>query len=447
MKSTRPKVLHTLNGESMVERVLRNARHVSPESVTLVVGHQAERVQQHLSARRDVRFVVQDPQLGTAHALLQTAGVLEGARGSVIVLSGDVPLLRGDTLLRLIAAHCGAGAAATVITATVEKPFGYGRIVRENGDIVRIVEERDATPEQRLIREINSGIYAFELSPLFDALRGIASRNDQGEYYLTDLVDIYRRQGRTVETVMIEDAREIRGVNSRAELAEVSRIVRLQKNEDLMASGVTLIDPAATYIDASVEIGPDTIIHPGVVLAGQTKIGSGCEVHSHVTLSGAQVADDVTINSFCVIASARIERGAVIGPFAHLRPDSVIGENAKVGNFVELKKTTLGPGSKANHLSYLGDATIGTGVNVGAGTITCNYDGQHKHPTVIEDGAFIGSDSQLIAPVRVGRGAYVAAGSSITADVPPGALGIARERQTVVEGWADKRRQASSGKD
>jgi bifunctional UDP-N-acetylglucosamine pyrophosphorylase/glucosamine-1-phosphate N-acetyltransferase len=362
------------------------------------------------------------------------------------LLSGDVPLLSTSTLQRLVAAHCGAAAAATVVTATVERPFGYGRIVRVDGEVARIVEERDASPTERQIREINSGIYAFDMCPLFESLSGIASQNAQGEYYLTDLIAIYRRRKLVVKSFVVGDPQEVRGINSRTELAEVSKLVRQQKNEELMAAGVTLVDPAATYIDPDVEIGADTVIHPGVIIEGRTRIGAACEIHSHVTITDCEIGDNVTIKSFSLMTSSRIDAGASIGPFAHLRPETLVGEGAKIGNFVELKKTTLGAHSKANHLSYLGNATIGTNVNVGAGTITCNYDGEHKHETVIEDGAFIGSDSQLIAPVRVGKGAYVAAGSSITQDVPAGALGIARGRQAVVDGWVERRKQSAAGK-
>jgi bifunctional UDP-N-acetylglucosamine pyrophosphorylase/glucosamine-1-phosphate N-acetyltransferase len=357
-----------------------------------------------------------------------------------VMLSGDVPLFSAASLKRLIETHAKAKAAATVVTAIVERPYGYGRIVRTRGRIARIVEERDASPTQRAIKEINSGIYAFDLAPLFDALRGVASQNAQGEYYLTDLVAIYRRRKLKVETLVLEDPREIRGINSRSELAEVSRIVRQTKNEELMAAGVTIVDPANTYIEDDVEVGPDTVIHPGVVLERQTKIGSACEIHANVRISDSVLGDRVTVNNFCLIVGARVADGVSVGPFAHLRPETQVGEGAKIGNFVELKKTSMGPGSKANHLAYLGDATIGANVNVGAGTITCNYDGEKKHQTVIEDGAFIGSDTQLIAPVRIGKGAYVGAGSSITQDVPPGALGIARGRQTNVEGWVERKK-------
>jgi bifunctional UDP-N-acetylglucosamine pyrophosphorylase/glucosamine-1-phosphate N-acetyltransferase len=315
-----------------------------------------------------------------------------------------------------------------------------------DGEVARIVEERDASPGERQIREINSGIYAFDMAPLFEALAGVASRNAQGEYYLTDLIAIYRRRKLVVKSFGVDDPQEVRGINSRTELAEVSKVVRQQKNEELMAAGVTLVDPAATYIDPDVEIGADTVIHPGVIIEGRTRIGAACEIHAHVTITDCEIGDNVTIKSFSLMTSSRIDAGASIGPFAHLRPETLVGEGAKIGNFVELKKTTFGAHSKANHLSYLGNATIGSHVNVGAGTITCNYDGEHKHETVIEDGAFIGSDSQLIAPVRVGKGAYVAAGSSITQDVPAGALGIARGRQAVVDGWVERRKRSSSGK-
>ena len=425
----------------MIEHVLRASDALAPATTTVVVGHQANIVQQRLlEGRRDAQCVLQSPQLGTAHALQQAEGVLGGRQGTVVLLSGDVPLLTGATLRGLVETHVNAGAAATVVTAVVERPYGYGRIIRSRGRIARIVEERDASPAQRLVHEINSGIYAFDAAPLFEALRGVAAGNAQGEYYLTDVIAIYRRRKLPVETLIVSDPREVRGVNSRSELAEVSAIMRQKKNEELMAAGVTIVDPASTYIDSDVLIGPDTVIHPGVVIQGQTKIGSACEIQAYVRITDCELADKVTILNFCVIVGARVAEGAAIGPFAHLRLATDVGPGAKIGNFVELKKTSIGAGSKASHLSYLGDATIGANVNVGAGTITCNYDGQNKHETVIEDGAFIGSDSQLIAPVRVGRGAYVGAGSSITRDVPPGALGIARGRQENVEGWATRKK-------
>ncbi len=442
MKSQGPKVLHRVAGRPMIEHVLRATEPLAPASRTVVVGHMADDVQRHLSHRSDLQFVRQHPQLGTAHALMQAEPLLAGRTGTLLLLSGDVPMLRAATLQRLIAAHEAAGAAATVLTAMIAQPYGYGRVVRTGGRIARIVEERDASPEQRAIKEINGGIYALALEPLFHALRAVASQNAQGEYYLTDLVAIYRRRRLPVETLALDDAAEILGINSRTELAAVSGIVRQQKNEELMAAGVTIEDPATTYIDPDVDVGPDTVIHPGVHLEGRTRIGAACEIHAGVRIVDSTLDDRVTINNHCVLTGVQVAAGATIGPFAHLRPESVVGEGAKVGNFVELKKTVLGAGSKANHLAYLGDATIGEGVNVGAGTITCNYDGERKSRTVIEDGAFIGSDSQLIAPVTIGRGAYVGAGSSITEDVPAGALGIARARQRNIAGWATKKRAA-----
>lgn len=440
MKSQLPKVLHRLAGKPLLEHVLDLAETINPSTVTVVVGHEAEAVRTNTVNRPNLSFVLQEPQRGTAHALQQAESRLGAAKGTLILLSGDVPMLQPSTLRRLVETHQAAGAAATVVTAIVDRPYGYGRIVRTKGRIARIVEERDASPAVRQIREINGGIYAFDLPPLFHALRGIASQNAQGEYYLTDLVAIYRRRKFTVETLVVDNPKEIRGINSRSELAEVSRIVRQTKNEELMAAGVTLIDPATTYIDQDVEVGPDTVIHPGVSIQGQTRVGAACEIHSYVRIVDSEIADKVVIQDCCLILGSRIAESATVGPFAHLRPETVVGEGARIGNFVELKKTTVGRGSKANHLAYLGDATIGAGVNVGAGTITCNYDGTTKHPTVIEDGAFIGSDSQLIAPVRIGNGAYVAAGSSITEDVPPAALGIARGRQTNVPGWVERRK-------
>jgi bifunctional UDP-N-acetylglucosamine pyrophosphorylase / glucosamine-1-phosphate N-acetyltransferase len=444
MKSSLPKVLHPVGGAPMVEHVLRVAGALAPASTTLILGHQADAIRGHLRDCPALQFALQMPQKGTAHALQQAEPLLKGQNGTLVLLSGDVPLLRAETVALLLDTHRAASAAATVMTAVVEQPYGYGRVIRTSGKIAGIVEERDASPAQRRGREINSGIYAFDLPPLFDALRCIAARNAQGEYYLTDLVAVYRRQGLPVETLTVEDAREVRGINTRGELSEVGVIMRQTKNAELMAAGVTIVDPVTTYIDAEVEIGPDTIIHPGVLIQGRSRIGSGCEIHANVRIASSVLADRVTVHNFCLLLDSEVAEGASVGPFAHLRSGSSIGQKAKIGNFVELKKTTFGAGSKASHLSYLGDATIGANVNVGAGTITCNYDGQKKHQTVIEDGAFIGSDSQLIAPVHVGKGAYIGAGSSITEDVPAGALGVARGRQTNIKDWAERRRAAQA---
>jgi len=439
MKSAWPKVLHRVAGTPMIQHVLTAARALRPRSITVVVGHQSDVVQAALSSQSDVKTVVQEPQLGTAHALLMTETALCQATGTVVLLSGDVPLLTSDTLKALVDRHESAGAAATVITATVDEPTGYGRIVRSGGQIARIVEERDASAAERSIREVNAGIYAFRLNGLFKTLRNIAAANAQQEYYLPDIVALCRTSGFPVETVMVPNADETRGINSRLELATVSGIVRQKKNAELMAAGVTIEDPATTYVDSDVEIGADTIIRPGVSLEGRTTIGSACEIHSGVRIVNSRLGNRVIILNHCLINNSTLADDARVGPFAHLRTDVAIAERAKVGNFVELKKTALGAGSKSMHLSYLGDATIGAGVNVGAGTITCNYDGTVKSQTTIEDGAFIGSDTQLIAPVRVGKGAYVGSGTTIREDVPPGALAVSAGKQRNLEGWVDKR--------
>jgi len=444
MKSQLPKVLHRIGGLTIIERVIRTAAALMPASITLVVGHGAHDVKQSLAKRHLLQFVTQEQQLGTGHALLQTRPLLEGKTGSVVLLSGDVPLLSVNSLNSLLAAHAEAQAAATVITAKLPRPFGYGRIVRTNGVISKIVEEKDASPTQKAITEINSGIYAFEVAPLFAALDGIGTANKQGEYYLPDLISIYRKQKRTVTTWTVERADEIRGINSRTELAEVSSMVRQQKNEELMAAGVTLIDPATTYVDADVVVGADTVIYPCVFLEGSTKIGAACEIHSGARIVNSTIGDRVCIRNHTVVTDSTVESGSFIGPFAHIRPGSEIGEDAHIGNFVELKKTTMGKGAKANHLAYLGDATIGSKSNVGAGTITCNYDGEKKHQTVIGKNVFVGSNSTLVAPLKIADGSYIAAGSAVTTDVPAGALAIGRARQENKDGWVAKKKAAKA---
>ncbi len=441
MKSAVPKVVHALAGLPIIEHVIRTARPLEAASTTVVVGHGAEEVEAALDGYPDLQFVVQSPQLGTGHALLQTEAALGKKSGTVLLLYGDVPLLQTNTLERLLERHLEHRASATILTAELLDPYGYGRIVRdESGAIVRIVEERDASGPERTIREINSGIYALALGPLFDSLRRLATDNAQGEYYLTDLVAAYRRRAVTVETLCIDDASELRGVNTRVDLADLSNVMLARARRNLMLSGVTLEDPATTYVEADVVVGEDTVLAPGVSLTGKTIIGARCEIRAGCRLTNATIGNDVTVLDHSLILSSSVGDGAAVGPFAHVRPGSAIGPGAKVGNFVELKKTVLGPGSKASHLAYLGDATIGANVNIGAGTITCNFDGVSKHATVIEDNVFIGSDSQLIAPVTVGRDAYVAAGSSITHDVPAESLAVARARQTNKAGWAAARR-------
>ena len=440
MRSALPKVLHRVAGIPMIDHVLTTAAAVGPQRIALVIGYQADSLRKALEPRPNLTFVVQEPQLGTAHALLTAESAFQGAQGTLLLLSGDVPLLSPETLKQLVDRHQSTGAAATVLTAVVENPHGYGRIVRTGERIARIVEERDASPAERKIREINSGIYAFALDGLFDALRGIAAENAQREYYLPDLVAIFHRKRRGVETLTVPNADEIRGVNSRAGLAETSRLLRQQKNAELMAEGVTLEDPATTYVSRDVKVGADTIIHPCVSLEGKTVIGAGCEIHSGVRIADSRVGDRVVIHNHSVVVEATIDNDAAVGPFARLRPRAHLRERAKVGNFVEVKNAELGPGSKSMHLAYLGDATIGEDVNIGAGTITCNYDGEKKHATVIEDGAFIGTDSQLIAPVKIGKGAYVGSGTTVREDVPAGALAVSAGKQRNIEGWVNKKK-------
>jgi bifunctional UDP-N-acetylglucosamine pyrophosphorylase/glucosamine-1-phosphate N-acetyltransferase len=379
---------------------------------------------------------------------------LATATGTLVLLSGDVPLLSAKTLKTLVEQHEGASAAATVVTANIENPGGYGRIVRHGGKIARIVEERDATEAEKEVREINTGIYALALDGLFKALSGIASANAQREYYLPDVVALYRHRGLGVETLTVADANEIRGINNRMELAAVSKVVWRAKNDALMTAGVTIEDPETTYIDQDVTIGADTIVHPGVTLQGTTIIGSGCEIHSGARIVNSRLGSRVTVLDHCVIVRSQLHDNAVVGPFAHLRFDVQVAEGARVGNFVEMKKTELGPGSKAMHLAYLGDATIGSNVNIGAGTITCNYDGTVKHQTTIEDGAFVGSDTQLIAPVTVGKGAYIGTGTTVRENVPAGALAVSAGKQRNIEDWVEERakkrgtrKQAPSSKD
>jgi bifunctional UDP-N-acetylglucosamine pyrophosphorylase/glucosamine-1-phosphate N-acetyltransferase len=441
MRSQLPKVLHRIGGLTIIERVLRTAAALRPASINLVVGHGADEVKRSLAKRTSLQFVTQEQQLGTGHALLQTRASLDGRKGTVVLLSGDAPLLRVESLKALLATHRETAAAATVITANFARPFGYGRIVRANGRISKIVEERDATPAQKAITEINSGIYAFDLEPLFASLDSIGTANTQGEYYLPDLVAIYRKQKRNVATWLTDRADEIRGINSRSELAEVSSMVRQSKNEELMAAGVTLIDPATTYVDADVVVGPDTVIYPCVFLEGSTKIGSACEIHSGARIVNSTIGDRVCVRNHTVVTDSTVQSGAMLGPFAHVRPGSEVGEDAHIGNFVELKKTTMGQGAKANHLAYLGDATIGTKTNVGAGTITCNYDGEKKHQTIIGNNVFVGSNSTIVAPVTIADGSYIAAGSAVTGDVPAGALAIGRGRQEIKEGWVERRKE------
>jgi bifunctional UDP-N-acetylglucosamine pyrophosphorylase/glucosamine-1-phosphate N-acetyltransferase len=438
MKSRKAKVLHQVGGASLVEHVLATARSVS-SSVFAVLGYQAEAVR---AVMPEVSFVEQKEQLGTGHAVMVAREQLSTHKGNLLVLPGDVPLISSETLKAFIAFHTQGGYAASVMTADVADPHGYGRIVRRgDNELKSIVEQRDATPEIRKISEINSSIYVFNTPVLFEALTQVRNENSQSEYYLTDVIGILAAQGRKVGAFKSSRADEILGINTRKELASIDRIMRRRKCDSLMEEGVTIIDPDSTFIDAAVQIGADTVIHPSVQIQGKTIIGEDVTIHSFTRILNSQIGARSTVLNSCVMVEATLGENVSVGPFAHLRIDTKLEDSVKVGNFVEIKKSTLGPGTKSMHLTYLGDATIGKKCNIGAGTITCNYDGQKKSPTVIEDEVFIGSDSQLIAPVKVGKGAYVGAGSSITDDVPPESLAIARGRQVVKEGWVRDRKK------
>jgi bifunctional UDP-N-acetylglucosamine pyrophosphorylase/glucosamine-1-phosphate N-acetyltransferase len=430
----------------MVRLIYRAAAGLDPEETFVVIGQDAERVRAALDGV-PARFVVQPEQLGTGHAIMMARAEIERREGDLLVLSGDTPRLRTETLRKLVEHHRRSGAATTLLTAMAKDPFAYGRILRNpDGQIEAVVEEKDATPEQRRIKEINAGFYCFRIPLLLDAVQELSDSNAQREYYLTDLVEIQQRRGLRIEGLVHHDFEELRGINTRKELAELARGMRAQKNEDLMTAGVTLIDPEHTYIDLDVAVEKDVTIHPMVTLEGATRIGEGSVVRSGTRIANSVIGPEVEILESCLITDSEIGQGTTVGPCAHLRGHTVVGRMCRIGNFVEIKKSTLGDGTKAAHLAYLGDATIGRNVNVGAGTITCNYDGVRKHVTIIEDDVFIGTDSQLVAPVRIGRGAYVAAGSCITEDVPPGALGIARSKQITKEEWARRRKGSKQSK-
>ncbi|HET6845081.1 MAG TPA: bifunctional UDP-N-acetylglucosamine diphosphorylase/glucosamine-1-phosphate N-acetyltransferase GlmU [Candidatus Angelobacter sp.] len=441
LKSKRPKVLHEVGGRPMLAHVIEAARQIVPaHDIYVVIGHEAERVRAAVEPI-GVKFVLQQEQLGTGHAILCARGQVQQF-DHVLVLSGDVPLIRPGTLAGLRDFHLGRKAAMTILTAEPADPFGYGRMIRASGDRVKaIVEQKDLTRPQQRVREINSGIYAFATAPLLAHIDRLSTRNAQGEFYLTDMAAHLVKAKQPVLAMKADDAQEILGANTLAELSSLDADLRTRKCNELMASGVTIYRPETCVIDSEVEIAPDTMIEPFVQILGPTKIGPDCRIRSYTIISSSQIGPEVQIRPGCIIDHAYVAAQAVLGPYSHLRPGSEIGEGAHVGNFVETKKTKLGKGSKANHLAYLGDAEIGAGVNVGAGTITCNYDGFRKHVTTIEDGAFIGSNATLVAPVRIGQGAYTAAGSTITQDVPADSLAFGRAHQTAKEGWAKRRRE------
>jgi len=426
MKSRRAKVLHELGGAPLIAYVVRAAQALEPRSIITILGHQAEEVERAVLAEVGelASFVIQERQRGTGDAVESARRVLEDSDSLVLVLSGDVPMIRVETLQKLIEHHNDAGAACSILSVRLENPTGYGRIIRDNnGEFRKIVEQRDASEDERLVREINSGIYCFEAKALFEALRKVEPKNDQGEYYLTDVAEIILASGGTVSVFLINDPREVSGVNTRAELAEFENLVRRSAIRRLMIeSGVTFIDPSHAYISAEAQIGRDTIIHPNVTIEGKTVIGEGCVIRAGARITNSRLGDNVTVKDHSVIVDSQVEANCSVGPFAHLRMNAWLEEKATVGNFVEVKKSRLKRGAKAMHLTYLGDATIGERTNIGAGTVTCNYDGVNKHETIIEDDVKIGSDTMLVAPVRVGARSKTGAGSVITRDVPPDSL-------------------------
>jgi bifunctional UDP-N-acetylglucosamine pyrophosphorylase / glucosamine-1-phosphate N-acetyltransferase len=448
LKSKHPKVLHEIGGKPILAHVIATAAKVSAQrDIFVVIGHEAERVRETVGPT-GVNFVVQAEQRGTGHALMVAREALT-PYDQVIVLSGDAPLITAETIKNLSAFHAAQKATMTLLSAELADPFGYGRVLRKSPkspDVRAIVEEKAANAAQKKIREINSGFYVFSVTALYEHIGQLSTENPHREYYLTDMAGIFHRARKKVVAFKTADAAEVLGTNTRAEIVDLDARLRLAKCHELMAAGVTIFYPETCVIDADVIVGADTVIEPFVQLLGKTKVGADCRIRSYSVLKDTGVADGVVINLLTVADEAQIGAGAIVGPYSRLRPGTDIGENARVGNFVETKKVRLGKGSKAPHLTYLGDAEVGEGVNIGAGTITCNYDGVHKHKTVIEDGVFIGSDSTLVAPVKIGRGAYVAAASCITDDVPADALALGRARQTTKEGWATAKRAAQKSK-
>jgi len=440
LKSSLAKVLHRAGGRTLVEHIVRACEPLKARQTIVVVGHQAEQVAAVVEPLGAVT-VLQQPQHGTGHAM-QVAKRALGRAKFAVVLPGDAPLIRTETLKALVAAHRNGNAAATILSAVVADPSGYGRVLRKSETAVSaIVEESQLTGEQREINEINSAIYCFTLEKLWPALTQVKPNNKHRELYLTDAIGVLSSKGETVLAQVASDSREVLGCNARADLAEVDRVFRERKRAELMDTGVTIQLPETVVIDPDVTAGEDTVIEPGVQLLGKTKIGARCTIRTGSVLTEAVLGDDVIIEPHCVVAQSRLDDRVIIGPFARLRPGNHLKADVRIGNFVELKKSTVGEGTKAMHLTYLGDAKIGTKSNIGAGTITCNYDGFHKYLTTIGNRVFIGSDSALVAPVRIGDGAYVAAGSTITENVPAGALGIARGRQANKPGWAAKKRR------
>ncbi|MFB3887051.1 MAG: bifunctional UDP-N-acetylglucosamine diphosphorylase/glucosamine-1-phosphate N-acetyltransferase GlmU [Thermodesulfobacteriota bacterium] len=439
MKSDLVKVLHPLLGLPMLSYTIAlSLKEIKSEKTIAVIGHQADQIQERFKDSR-IQFALQEKQLGTGHAVLQAVPFLKKFTGTVLILCGDVPLVRGETLHSFINHFRQNDSTLSVLTTVVENPFGYGRILKDpEGWLEKIVEEKDASEKERMIREINTGIFCVKAPFLTEGLREIGHKNAQGEYYLTDLVEIARRRSLRCSAHQVTDSQEVMGINTRVDLAIANEVLRQEKMKDLMLSGVTVVDPKTTYVDKKAEVGKDTILYPNCFIRGETRIGGRCIIESNSDISDSQIGDEVTIRSSCVIEESKIDKGAIVGPFAHLRPLSEIKTNAKIGNFVEVKKSVIGRGTKANHLSYIGDSILGKDVNIGAGTITCNYDGFEKHQTIIGDRVFVGSNVELVAPVKVEEDASIGAGTTVTKDVPVGALAISRVKQKNIEGWNKK---------
>ncbi|MBB5338046.1 bifunctional UDP-N-acetylglucosamine diphosphorylase/glucosamine-1-phosphate N-acetyltransferase GlmU [Tunturiibacter gelidoferens] len=450
LKSKHPKVLHEIGGRALLLHVIAAAETVVPaDHIFCIIGHESDRVRTAVAAT-GVQFVLQPEQRGTGHALQMLKADFELSGRPIpqhlLVLSGDVPLIRPETIAAVRDTHLREHAAMTILTAVPADPTGYGRVLRASADkpeVTAIVEQKSLRSDQLSAPEINSGIYCFETAALFARLNALTTNNTHGEFYLTDIAAMLVAEGKRVVAIKADSVDEVLGANTIAEMMHLDAAMRLSTAHRLMAQGVTIFRPETCVIDAHVTVGPDTIIEPYVQLLGNTHIGSDSRIRSYSVIQNSRLGDNVLVRNGCILDTAEVANNAILGPYAHLRPESRIGEAAHIGNFVETKKTIIGRGSKANHLSYLGDAVIGDGVNIGAGAITCNYDGVHKHPTIIGDGAFVGSDSTLVAPITIGAGSYIAAGSSITEEVPEGALALGRSRQTTKPGWVAARKAAA----
>ncbi|MGM9583599.1 MAG: bifunctional UDP-N-acetylglucosamine diphosphorylase/glucosamine-1-phosphate N-acetyltransferase GlmU [Phascolarctobacterium sp.] len=440
MRSKYPKVLHKVGGKPMLQHVIDAASVAGCDEKVIIVGHEAELVEEMVG--KQGKIALQAEQLGTGHAVMQTAEALKGFTGTALILCGDTPLLEGEELKKFCEAHKASGAAATVLTAIMDDPFGYGRIVRdEKGNVQAIVEQKDATEAQKAIKEINTGIYCMECPLMFDILATLTNDNAQGEYYLTDVLEKLNEAGQKVGGVVTEDSDMVMGINSRKQLSVAEGVMRQRILDKLMDNGVTIMDPASTFIEGTVKIGRDTIIYPYTWLEGSTVIGEDCEIGPNARFTNVKIGNDNHLQ-FIYGHDCEVKNHVTAGPYVHLRPDTVISDHVKIGNYVEVKNSNVGEGTKLPHLTYIGDSDIGSGVNMGCGCITVNYDGKKKHRTIIGDNAFVGCNTNLVAPVTVQANTYIGAGSTITKEVPENALGIARAKQKNIEGWAEKYRNS-----